>query len=120
MFIIERMTEFSLFLEKATFTKAQFGVMEPFGLYEGDTGFYLRIEEDDYTIGKLIENHLNLMFAKEIYYIAFKKDHPHDSHCYVVFEYRNPVEIDTITKHLSQVSATVIDIYKTISTYFMN
>jgi DNA-directed RNA polymerase subunit L len=80
----------------------------------------LRIEEDDYTIGKLIENHLNLMFGKEIYYISFKKDHPHDSHCFVSFEYRNPVKIDTITKHLSLVSSQIIENYKTISAYFVN
>ena len=119
-FLIERMTEFSLFLENANFTKKQFGIIEPFGLYQGETGFYLRIEEDDYTIGKLIENHLNLMFGKEIYYISFKKDHPHDSHCFVSFEYRNPVKIDTITKHLSIVSSQIIENYKTISAYFVN
>ena len=119
-FLLERMTEFSLFLENATFTTKNFGVMEPFGLYQTESGFYLRIEEDDYTIGKLIENHLNLMFGKEIYYISFKKDHPHDSHCYVSFEYRNPVKIDTITKHLSVVSSQIIEQYKTISAYFVN
>ncbi len=121
-FLIERMTEFSLFLSNASFTKKQFGDMEPFGLYqsESESGFYLRIQEDDYTIGKLIENHLNLMFGKEIYYISFKKDHPHDSHCFVSFEYRTPVNIDIITKHLSQVSGQIIESYKTISAYFVN
>jgi DNA-directed RNA polymerase subunit L len=119
-FLIERMTEFSRFLERATFTNVQYGEMEPFGLYQSETGFYLRIEEDDYTIGKLIENHLNLMYSKDIYYISFKKDHPHDSHCFVSFQYKNPVELETITQHLSQVSKKIIDSYKSISTYFMN
>lgn len=117
-YLIERMTEFSKFLENASFTKSQFGDLEPFGLYQSESGFYLRIEDDDYTIGKLIENHLNLMFHKEIYYISFKKDHPHDSHCFVSFEYKNPVELEILTKHLSQVSTQVIESYKTISTYF--
>ncbi len=119
-FLLERMTDFSRFLEKATITKTHFGDPEPFALYQTETGYYLRIEEDDYTIGKLIENHLTLMFGKEIYYISFKKDHPHDSHCFVSFQYKNPVEIDTITNHLSQVSKKIIDTYKSISTYFMN
>jgi len=120
LFIMERMNEFSLFLEHASFTTQQFGSPEPFGLYQSESGFYLRIEEDDYTIGKLIENHLNLMFGKEIYYISFKKDHPHDSHCFITFEYRNPVQIDTITKDLSRVSSQIIETYKTISAYFVN
>ncbi len=119
-FLLERMTEFSIFLEKATLTKNQYGEHEPFSMYQTETGYYLRIEEDDYTLGKLIENHLALMFGKEIYYISFKKDHPHDSHCFVSFEYRNPVELDTIVQHLSQVSKKIIETYKSISTYFMN
>jgi DNA-directed RNA polymerase subunit L len=119
-FLIERMTDFSRFLEKATFTTTQYGDPEPFALYQTETGYYLRIEEDDYTIGKLIENHLSLLFGKDIYYISFKKDHPHHTPCFVTFQYRNPVEIDTITNHLSQVSKKIMDTYKSISTYFMN
>jgi len=119
-FLIERMTDFSRFLEKATFVTSQYGITEPFGLYQTDTGYSLRIEEDDYTIGKLIENHLNLMYGKDIYYISFKKDHPHDSHCFVSFQYKNPVELETITLQLSQVSKKIIDTYKSISGYFMN
>lgn len=119
-YLIERMTDFSKFLENATFTKSQFGELDPFGLYQSETGYFLRIEEDDYTIGKLIENHLSLLYSKEIYYISFKKDHPHDSHCFVSFDYKNPVELEILTKHLSQVSNLIIESYKTISTYFMN
>jgi len=119
-FLIERMTDFSRFLEKASFVTSQYGVVEPFGLYQSDPGYILRIEEDDYTIGKLIENHLNLMYGKEIYYISFKKDHPHDSHCFVSFQYKNPVELETITLQLSQVSKKIIQTYKSISGYFMN
>ncbi len=119
-FLMERMNDFSKFLEKATFTKTHYGDPEPFALYQTDTGFYLRIEEDDYTIGKLIENHLSLMFGKEIYYISFKKEHPHHTPCFVTFQYRNPVELDTIIVHLSQVSKKIMDSYKSISTYFMN
>jgi DNA-directed RNA polymerase alpha subunit len=118
-YLIERMTGFSKFLENATFTKSHFGDLEPFGLYQTETGYYLRIEDDDYTLGKLIENHLNLMYGKEIYYISFKKDHPHDTHCFVSFEYKNPVELEILTGHLSQVSTKIIESYKTISGYFM-
>ncbi len=119
-FLLERMTEFSKFLENVTFTQTQYGEPEPFALYQTETGYYLRIEQDDYTIGKLVENHLHLMFGKEIYYISFKKDHPHHTPCFVTFQYRNPVELETITNHLAQVSKKIIDTYKSISTYFMN
>lgn len=119
-FLIERMTEFSKFLETATFSKKQYGDMEPFSLSQTETGYELRIEEDDYTIGKLIENHLHLMYGKEIFYISFKKNHPHHSECFVTFQYKTPVELETITRNLSQVSKQVIETYKTISGYFAN
>jgi DNA-directed RNA polymerase subunit L len=119
-YLIERMTDFSKFLENATFTKSHFGSLEPFGLYQSETGYYLRIEDDDYTIGKLIENHLNLMYSKEIYYISFKKDHPHDTHCYVSFAYRNEVTFETIVGHLDDVVTRIIQMYETISGNFVN
>jgi len=119
-FLIERMTQFSKFLETATFSKTQYGDLEPFTLSQTESGYELRIEEDDYTIGKLIENHLHLLYGSEIYYISFKKDHPHDSHCYVSFQYNNPSDLGIVTKHLSQVSKQVLEAYQAISSYFVN
>ncbi len=114
------MTQFSKFLETATFSKTQYGDLEPFTLSQTESGYELRIEEDDYTIGKLIENHLHLLYGPEIYYISFKKDHPHDSHCYVSFQYKNPSDLGIVTKHLSQVSKQVLEAYQAISSYFVN
>ena len=119
-FLIERMTEFSKFLESATLSKAAYGDADPFQISQTEYGYELRIEEDDYTIGKLIENHLHLLYGQEVYYISFKKDHPHDSHCYVSFQYKNPSDLGIVTKHLSQVSKKVIEAYQSISSYFVN
>ena len=80
--------------------------------------YYLRIENDDYTIGKLIEKYLYYMFGKEIYYVSFKKEHPHDTHCLIHFAYKNKVEVGKIIHDLTKVTEEVIHIYDKIEKSF--
>ena len=95
---------------------------EPFELFMDETSskpvYVMRIENDDYTIGKLIEKHLDLMFSKDIYYVSFKKDHPHDQHCFISFAYRTETSLDVVIGNLVAVVAHLIRVYESISTYF--
>ena len=79
--------------------------------------YYLRIENDDYTIGKLIEKYLYYMY-EEIYYVSFKKDHPHDTHCFVHFAYKTKVEVGKIIDDLNRVIAELTRIYDKIEQSF--
>ena len=80
--------------------------------------YMLYIQDDDYTIVKIIEKYLYIMFHKTIYYISFKKEHPHDSHCIVSFTYKEEVSNESVFLDLSRVVNKLIKTYTTISSNF--
>lgn len=122
-YIIDKMTDFLYYLtNKATLNPVKYGSQEDFTMSKDSSSirdkYSLRVEFDDYTIGGLIENHLFLMFNKELSYVAFEKDHPHEIYCNILFSYkRNDVPIETIVSQLTQVANEIIHIYKTIESY---
>jgi DNA-directed RNA polymerase subunit L len=118
-YIMFRLTELAAFLNKeGQLTEPSF-IKDKYGLFEESNGmYYLRIENDDYTIGKLIEKYLYYMFGKEIYYVSFKKEHPHDTHCLIHFAYKNKVEVGKIIQDLTNVTEEVIRIYEKIEKSF--
>uniref|UniRef100_A0A6C0ETC9 DNA-directed RNA polymerase RpoA/D/Rpb3-type domain-containing protein n=1 Tax=viral metagenome TaxID=1070528 RepID=A0A6C0ETC9_9ZZZZ len=121
-YIKMKIAELNTFLTKqSALTETSF-THDKYGIFEDTTSikplYYIRIENDDYTIGKLIEKYLFYMFAKEIYYVAFKKDHPHDTHCYVHFAYKDIVDFDKIVNDLSQVTEQIERIYNKIEQSF--
>ena len=81
--------------------------------------YNLYIPNDDYTIGKIIETYLFNMFNKEIYYVSFKKEHPHDKHCYIMFSYiEDEITFERIVSNLRSVSEELIRVYQSISSKF--
>jgi len=121
-YIKRRLTELSAFLTReGGLTEPSF-VKDKYGLFEETTSttpmYFLRIENDDYTIGKLIEKYLYSMFGKDIYYVSFKKEHPHDTHCLIHFAYKNTagvkVDIGTIIENIKTVIDKIISIYDKI------
>ncbi len=122
-YIIDKMTDFLYYLtNKASLNPVKIGSYEDFSMSKDLSStrdkFSLRIEFDDYTVGGLIENHLFLMFKNELSYVAFKKDHPHEIYCDILFSYKNDnVPIETIVSHLTQTANEIIHIYKTIESY---
>ena len=118
-----RLTELAAFLHKeGRLTEPSF-VKDKYGLFEETNTpssgmYYLRIENDDYTIGKLIEKYLYYMFGKEIYYVSFKKEHPHDTHCLIHFAYKSKVDVGKIINDLTKVTEEVIKIYDKIEQSF--
>uniref|UniRef100_A0A6C0JK71 DNA-directed RNA polymerase RpoA/D/Rpb3-type domain-containing protein n=1 Tax=viral metagenome TaxID=1070528 RepID=A0A6C0JK71_9ZZZZ len=83
-----------------------------------DPTYMLYIKDDDYTIGKIIEKYLYIMFHSTIYYISFKKEHPHDSHCIVSFTYKEEVSSEAVFLDLRRVVNKLIKTYQTISSNF--
>ena len=117
-YIKNRLIELSKFLTKeGGLTEPSF-VKDKYGLFEETTSstpmYYLRIENDDYTIGKLIEKYLYYMFGKDIYYVSFKKEHPHDTHCLIHFAYKNKVDVGKIIQDITTVVDEIIRIYDKI------
>ena len=117
-YIKMRITQLSEFLTReGGLTEPSF-VKDKYGLFEETTSttpmYYLRIENDDYTIGKLIEKYIYYMFGKEIYYVSFKKEHPHDTHCLIHFAYKNKVDVGKIIQDIKTVIEEIISIYDKI------
>ena len=83
-----------------------------------DPTFMLYIKDDDYTIGKIIEKYLYILYNKSIYYISFKKEHPHDSHCIVSFTYKEEVDIENVFLDLRRVVNKLVKTYRIISSNF--
>ena len=122
-YITDKMTDFLYYLaNKASLNPVKIGTYEDFTISKDSSSirdkYSLRVEFDDYTIGGLIENHLYLMFKKELSYVAFEKDHPHEIYCNILFSYKNnTIPIETIVSQLTQVANEIIHIYKTIESY---
>ncbi len=122
-YLIERFREIIYHLTN----KTSIGVEEdytfekqPFSLYKStkiNTMYEIHINHDDYTIGKLIENYLHLKYVKDIYYISFKKEHPHSSLCKIEFTYRNDVSEELVIQNIKEVCEDIISIYEKINGY---
>lgn len=122
-YIKMRLTELSTFLHKEGRLSEPSYVNDKYGLFEDTSNgtesmYYLRIENDDYTIGKVMEKYLYYMFGKKLYYISFKKDHPHDTHCFIHFAYKTKVEVGQIILDITTVAEQVISIYDKIQKSF--
>jgi len=117
-----RLAELSAFLHKEGRLSEPSFVKDKYGLFEETATmsnmYYLRIENDDYTIGKLVEKYLYYMFGKDIYYVSFKKEHPHDTHCLIHFAYKNNVEVGKIIHDLTTVTEELNRIYDKIEKSF--
>ena len=63
----------------------------------------ITLENEDYTIGKVIEYSLLTLFyesTNSLTFCGFKMLHPHDSFSLIRIAYREPVEISTIKGNL--------------------
>jgi DNA-directed RNA polymerase subunit L len=93
----------------------------------------ITLENEDYTIGKIIEymlytffyeNNKNVKKNKEpsnintLTYCGFKKFHPHDSHSIIRVAYKTRTNPSIIKGHLQLCIAESIKIYNTIMQYF--
>ena len=66
--------------------------------------FDIILENEDYTIGKILEYFLYIKFFETniLTYCGFKKMHPHDNFSIIRVSYKEPVEKSTIKGHLKE------------------
>jgi DNA-directed RNA polymerase subunit L len=77
----------------------------------------ITLENEDYTIGKVLEYLLYSKFfetTKMLSYCGFKKFHPHDTYSIIRVAYNEPVDINTIKKHLIESINDATGAYKKI------
>ncbi len=82
--------------------------------------FDIILENEDYTIGKVIEYFLHIKFfeTKMLTFCGFKKLHPHDTFSIIRLAYAKPVEISTIKGHLIESINHAKQIYDKIKREF--
>ena len=94
----------------------------------------ITLENEDYTIGKIIEYMLYTFFYENgknnvkktdappqintLTYCGFKKFHPHDSHSIIRVAYKKPTNPSIIKGHLQICITESIKVYTTIMKYF--
>jgi DNA-directed RNA polymerase subunit L len=83
--------------------------------------FDIILENEDYTIGKVIEYLLLIKFyeTKILTFCGFKMLHPHDLYSIIRVAYKERIEISTIKGHLKECISDSIKIYTKIKKEFL-
>jgi len=83
--------------------------------------FDIVLENEDYTIGKVLEYLLYTKFyeTNTLTYCGFKKYHPHDSYSIIRVGYHEPVEKSTIKGHLKECIMDAIQIFQKMKKDFL-
>lgn len=79
------------------------------------------LENEDYTIGKVIEYILYTKFyeTKTLTFCGFKKMHPHDMQSIIRVAYRDPIDISTIKGHLKECIDDAIQVFTKVKKEFL-
>lgn len=83
--------------------------------------FDIILENEDYTIGKVIEYFLLIKFYETnmLTFCGFKMLHPHDSYSIIRVAYKDSVEISTIKGHLKECISDSVDVYNKLKKEFL-
>jgi DNA-directed RNA polymerase subunit L len=75
--------------------------------------FDIILENEDYTIGKVLEYFLYVKFYETslLNYCGFKKMHPHDSYSIIRVAYKEPVEKSNIKGNLKDCISDAVQVY---------
>ena len=95
------------------------------GIGEGEdtmeNSYSIRLENEDYTIGKIIEfNFYDKYFinSKNLNYVSFLKKHPHDNFSIIKLSYKNQITKDDILLNYEECINTSILLINSIKEYF--
>ena len=121
-YMVRRLDEFNSFLASATINTVCLK-SENYCLSRDKTTLKpvitLFVKNDDYTVGKIIEKYLYYMNKDELFYVSFKKEHPHDTYSLVLFSYKDADITDSvIIDSLKMVADELTRIYKKIDGEF--
>jgi DNA-directed RNA polymerase subunit L len=83
--------------------------------------FDIILENEDYTIGKVIEYFMYTKFyeTKILTFCGFKKMHPHDSYSIIRVAYKDAVDKSTIKGHLKECIDDSIQVFSRVKKEFL-
>jgi DNA-directed RNA polymerase subunit L len=74
------------------------------------------LENEDYTIGKVLEFMLYEKYMqKPLTFCGFKKMHPHDNDSIIRVAYKEPVDKSVVMKHIQECLVEILEIYAIIT-----
>jgi DNA-directed RNA polymerase subunit L len=79
------------------------------------------LEEEDYTVGKVLEYLLHEKYFKQdkiMSFCGFKKYHPHDTNSTIRLAYHTQTNIDNVRQHIRAVAILGIEIFGNIGKFF--
>ena len=88
-----------------------------------ENSFDVILENEDYTIGKVLEYMLYKTYfeeTKEMTFCGFKKMHPHDNHSIIRVAYTNSVSKSNVKQNLKACIAAVVQLYQRINKSFVS
>jgi DNA-directed RNA polymerase subunit L len=88
-----------------------------------ENSFDIILENEDYTIGKVLEYMLYKTYfeeTKEMTFCGFKKMHPHDNHSIIRVAYTNSVSKSNVKQNLKACISAVVQVYQRINKSFVN
>ena len=105
--------------------KFQFVIDNPIKMTKSLTtipnSFDIKLENEDYTIGKCIEYQLNADHYSDnkiLNYVGFKKFHPHDSHSIIRVGFLEPTEKDAVVKMCKEACTKLIATFNELKKQF--
>lgn len=92
-------------------------------LYREGNLYILKLKEDDYTIGKLIENYFYKVNQDKLQFVGFKKEHPIKPEAFVHFQYKkgylaNDASSSDVIKPLHDTIMMISDVFQEIKKSF--
>lgn len=89
-------------------------------LYKENKFFILELKDDDYSIGKMIENYLFNSFEDKLKFVAFKKKYPSEPESYIYIQYKDELNEEVqLYEHLYQTCSQLVEMMKSIQNKFM-
>jgi DNA-directed RNA polymerase subunit L len=82
----------------------------------------IKMENEDYTVGKVVEYILYDKFfegTRIVSFVGFKKYHPHDSESIIRIAFKEPVDISSIKGYLKECILDAVNVYAKIKKEFL-
>lgn len=91
-------------------------------IYTEDEHIVFRIREDDYTIGKLLENYYFKKYENIISFVGFKKTHPMKKEAYIYIKYKDSSTQQHVLaiQHMNDIVKNIQVIFNDIKKEFDN
>lgn len=87
-------------------------------IYIDDAFLVFELKDDDYTIGKMVEKHFDMMHGNKLDYIGFKKYHPTEKEAYIYLKYKSKINDEVVYEDFKNVISILIKTFETIQSKF--